>query len=205
MLAKPPAASSAKYFPPGICDQSLTKVTLNVSLQLAWLPIHMETEQTAKMKRHANTLLLKAFQCLQSVLHREGLRVAYNRPIVLPQSLPDHSPEGRAPLLLMIREPEREQGFFLPCQPFTAVDFPEHRWPLASRWLAHLSANIPFVLRTMLPSFLPCFARPFVPLARCTVPSVPVQSIPLSWRGCCHPSEPAVHNLLLLAGSRRVM
>lgn len=106
---------------------------------------------------------LKPFSVCSLYCTEEGLRVAYNCPIVLPQSLPDHSPKGRAPLLLTISEPEREQGFLLPCQPFTAVDFPEHQWPLASRRLAHLSANIPFVLRTMLPSFLPCFTRPFVP------------------------------------------
>ena len=92
MLAKPPAAGSVKCFSPGICDQSLTKVSLNISLQLARLPIHLEIEQTAKIKRHAVSLLPKAFQCLQSLLHREGPQIPYNHPIVLPQSLPDHTP-----------------------------------------------------------------------------------------------------------------
>lgn len=53
MLAMPPAVGCVKCFSPGIRGQSLTKVTLNISLQLAQLPAHLETEQTAKNKRHA--------------------------------------------------------------------------------------------------------------------------------------------------------
>lgn len=92
MLAKPPAACSVKYVSPGICDQSLTKVILNILLQLAQPSIHLEIERTAKIKRHASGLPLKAFQPLQSLLHREGLQIPYNCPTVLPPSLPDLSP-----------------------------------------------------------------------------------------------------------------
>lgn len=79
MLAKPPAVGSVKRFSPGICDQSLTKVTLNISLQPAQLPVHLEIGQTAKIKRHAVSLLPKAFQCLQSLL-REGLQIPSTMP-----------------------------------------------------------------------------------------------------------------------------
>lgn len=82
MLAKPPAVGSVKHFSPGICDQSLTKVTLNISLQTARLPVHLEIGRTAKIKRHAVSLLPKAFQCLQSLL-REGLQIPSNHALVL--------------------------------------------------------------------------------------------------------------------------
>lgn len=90
MLAKPPAVGSVKYISPGVYDQSLSKVALNISFQLAQFPVHLEIERTAKSKRHAVSLLPKASQCLQSFLHKERLQIHYNHPTVLPQSLPDH-------------------------------------------------------------------------------------------------------------------
>lgn len=60
MLAKPSAAS--RWIPSRNLWSVLSRL-LNISVQLAWFPIHLEREWTAKINRHITRLLLKAFQC----------------------------------------------------------------------------------------------------------------------------------------------
>ena len=140
---------------------SLTKLTLNVSLQVTPLPIHLEIRANSKKQDTPFLSCLKAFQVVAVLAAQRGFRF----PTTIPQSC-----LSLCQITLLeaahhwwSASPEQEQTFF-PCQPFTAVDFPKYQWPLASCWLAHLSANIPFVLRTMLPSSLPCFSGSFIPL-----------------------------------------